>query len=89
MQGQMTLEAARARVTTTYHKLHKTLLELVAALNVIEPGGTLLEDIVITDAKAGRIRIAYVATPIQITINTPERKLILKVIENAGEDRPI
>ena len=51
MQEQATPEAARKQVTATYHKLNKTPLELVTALNVIELGGTLLEDVVITDNK--------------------------------------
>lgn len=74
---------ALTRVSSKYHKLHQSLLELVDALNVLEPGGTLIDDVTFSTKEDGKIQVAYVATPIQVTINTPERKLILKVIENS------
>lgn len=88
MQGQITPEAVRTRIVTAYRRVYKNLLELVAALNVIEPGGTLLEDVVIIDKKEGRIGITYSAVPLQVTISSEERKFILKVIEDGTAVRP-
>lgn len=82
MKGQLAPEVAEQRVTDKYKKLYKSLLELVDALNVMEPGGTLVDDVTITTKEDGRIRVAYVATPISVRINTPERTFILRVIEN-------
>jgi len=86
MKKRITNETAEIRVTTKYHQLHKSLIEFVDALNVLEPGGTLLEDVTFTTKEDGRVRIAYVATPVQVTINTSERKLILRVIEHGGDE---
>ncbi|HEU4966094.1 MAG TPA: hypothetical protein VFT53_01260 [Candidatus Saccharimonadales bacterium] len=76
-------EFAQSQVVKKYHKLYIALRELVAALNVLEPGGTLLDDIKFTAREGGGVRVAYVATPIQVAIETPERKFILKVIEHS------
>lgn len=84
MRAPVSREATQAQVATKYHKLHKSLIELVSALNVLEPGGTLLDEVAFTTKEDGRVRIAYVTTPMQVAITTPERKLILKVIELAG-----
>jgi hypothetical protein len=89
MKGQLAPEVAEARVTAKYKKLHKSLLELVDALNVMEPGGTLVDDVTITTKGDGKIRVAYVATPLQVRINTPERTFILKVIENIGDKQTV
>jgi hypothetical protein len=82
-------ETALLRVTNKYHKLYQSLLELVTALNVLEPGGTLLDDVTFTTKEDGRVQVAYAATPIQVTINTPERKLIVRVIENPDGKMPL
>lgn len=84
MRAAVSREAAQAQVTAKYRKLHKSLIELVSALNLLEPGGTLLDDVTVTTKEDGRVRIAYVTTPMQVAITTPERKFILKVIEHAG-----
>ncbi|HEU4966635.1 MAG TPA: hypothetical protein VFT53_04085 [Candidatus Saccharimonadales bacterium] len=75
-------ETVKAKVATTYKELHKSLLELVSLLNILEPGGTLAEDVFITTREDGQIRIAYVATPVSVRIRTPEQTFILKVIEH-------
>jgi hypothetical protein len=89
MRTLVSKETAEFRLVNKYHKLHSSLVELVAALNVLEPGGTLVDDVTFETKEDGRVRVAYVATPVQVTINTPERKFILRVIENPGGKQPM
>ena len=80
MKGQIDPDTAKARIAERYTKLHTSLLELVDALNIVEPGGTLAEDVHFT-TRDGSIKIAYSATPINVRIYTPECVFILRVIE--------
>lgn len=81
MHEQAAQEAARARVAAAYHKLQKNLRELVAALNILEPGGTLLEPVTIADKHEGRVQITYSTVPLQVTVSSVSRKFILKMID--------
>jgi hypothetical protein len=82
-------EMAEGRVVEKYNKLYSNLIDLVTALNVMEPGGTLVDDVVFTVNEGKKVSVAYVATPIQVTINTPERKFILRVVESPGHGNSI
>lgn len=64
-----------------YNKLYKSLIELVTALQILEPGGTLVDDVVISTREEGKVRLAYISTPVQLTIEDQDRRFILKVIE--------
>ena len=86
---QVSKEFAESQVVNKYHKLYGSLVDLIKALNVLEPGGTLLDDVTFMTKEDGKIQVAYVATPIQVTIDTPQRKMILKVIEHIGGGRPL
>lgn len=81
---EVSKEFAESQVVTKYNKLYIALVDLVSALNVLEPGGTLLDDVTFQTREDGKIRVSYVATPIMVTIKTNERKFILKVIEQAN-----
>lgn len=84
MKEPLTKENAEAKVVNKYHKLYKPLIELVDALQYLEPGGTLVDDATFTTNDKGTIRIAYVAKPIMLTIADKKRVFILRVV---GEDR--
>lgn len=77
------VEEAERKVVKKYHKLYGSLTDLVDALQKMEPGGTLVDDIAFTQKKNGKVSIAYIATPIQVTISTKERRFILRVIEHS------
>ena len=82
MKTQISREAAELKVVNKYKKLYEPLIDLVHALQLIEPGGTLVDDVVLSDPGEGRqIRIAYTAHPIMLTIQTRERAFILRVVE--------
>jgi hypothetical protein len=84
---QVSQEIAEHQVVRKYNKLYDSLLDLVTALNVLEPGGTLLDDIKFETKEDGTVRVSFVTTPIQLTVATKERTFILRVIEETG-DRP-
>lgn len=79
-------QVAENKVVKKYEKLYSSLIELVSALQILEPGGTLVDDVVISQKEEGKIRLAYVATPIQLTIEDKDRRFILRVIENNQPD---
>ena len=45
MKQPVSKETAEVRVVRKYHKLYKPLIELVDALQFLEPGGTLVNDV--------------------------------------------
>lgn len=81
MKQPLDKETAEARVIHKYHKLYKPLIELVDALQNLEPGGTLVDDVTLMENKDGSTRIAYVAKPIMLTITDKNRVFILRVVE--------
>jgi hypothetical protein len=82
MKAPISKETAELRVINKYHKLHKPLIELVDALQNLEPGGTLVDDISLINDGNGKIRIAYVAKPIMLTIQESNRAFILRIVES-------
>lgn len=82
MKQPLPQHTAEQRVVTKYHKLYKPLVELVDALQYLEPGGTLIDDVTIVDKVEGdKVRVAYTAHPVMLTIQTKDRAFILRVVE--------
>jgi hypothetical protein len=84
MKQPISKETAEARATRKFSKLYAPLVDLVDALQNLEPGGTLVDDIFISRDRKGDVRMEYIARPIALTIKSDERTMILRVIE-AGE----
>lgn len=81
MKAPISKQTAEARVVRKYQKLYKPLIELVDSLQNLEPGGTLVDDVVIKKKDSGGIRIAYAAKPVMLTIKDKDRIFMLRVIE--------
>lgn len=79
MKKQPTKEVAETRVVNKYHQLYKPLMELVDVLQDLEPGGTLVDDVVLTRDEQ-KVRIAYTAHPVMLTIQEEGRAFILRVV---------
>jgi hypothetical protein len=74
-------DQAKARVAEGYRELYRPLMELVDALQDLEPGGTLIDDAVVMRDKQ-EVRIAYVARPVMLTIRDEDKTFILRVVES-------
>ncbi len=74
---------AEARVVKKFHKLYAPLVELVDALQNLELGGTLVDDVVLDRNKTRSVSIEYVAKPISLTIKDGNKKLLLRVVDLA------
>ena len=84
MKAPLDKNTAERRVTYKYRKLYAQLMELIDALQRIEPGGTLVDDVHITNAPEGEtIRLAYAARPVMLTIKDKDRTFILRVLEES------
>lgn len=82
MKAPISKETAEARVVAKYHKLYQPLVELVDALQRLEPGGTLVDDVTFTDKPdEHKVSIAYAARPVMLTIKDKGRTFILRVLE--------
>ena len=81
MKQPVSQSTAEARVMRKYSKLYVVLIELVDALQNMEPGGTLVDEATFTKKKDGGMRIAYKARPVQLVINDGQRKFSLRVDE--------
>ena len=82
MKQPVSKETAEIRVVRKYHKLYKPLIELVDALQFLEPGGTLVNDVTFTDKpEENKVSIAYAARPIMLTIKDKGRTFILRMME--------
>jgi len=80
---------AELRVVQKYHKLYKPLIDLVDTLQRIEPGGTLVDDVTFSNKTdehgESKVRIAYVARPVMMTIKDGNRTFILRVLEEPND----
>lgn len=74
--------ASDTKIVRKYNQVYKSLTELIKAIQDSEPAGVLAEDVAVRSTNTGRIQVAYVATPIQLTITTTDRTFILKVAAN-------
>ena len=86
MKTALPQETAERRVVWKYRKLYVNLMELVDALQRIEPGGTLVDDVTITNASEGEVvRLAYAARPVMLTVKDKDRTFILRVVETSDK----
>jgi len=74
-------EIVKAKVAAKYSELCTSLFELVALLSMLEPGGTLAEDIFVA-TKEGPIRIAFVATPTSVRVRTTKQTLTVRIFDH-------
>ncbi len=81
MKAPISKEVAEARVVQKYNKLYKPLVELVDTLQILEPGGTLVDDVSFMQNDDGTVRIAYIAKPMMLTITDGDRVFILRMVE--------
>lgn len=82
MRQQPSKTRAETRVVNKYHQLYKPLIELVDALQDLEPGGTLVDSVKLgRDKTSGRINIQYTARPVILCIENDELTFILKVVD--------
>lgn len=80
MKTQPSKERAENRVVNRYHKLYKPLIELVDALQDLEPGGTVVEDVRIGRSETDKqIHIEYAARPVTLTITEDGKVFVLRV----------
>jgi len=78
-------ERAESRVVNRYHKLYVPLIELIDALQDLEPGGTLVDNVRIGRSERDKqVHIEYVAHPITLTVTEGDRTFTLRI---AGKDR--
>lgn len=78
---------AEARVVKKYHKLYAPLVELVHALQDLEPGGTLISHAEFTQMDKS-VRVEYRATPALLVINADNCKFTLNVEELSADSHP-
>ncbi|HEU4966417.1 MAG TPA: hypothetical protein VFT53_02965 [Candidatus Saccharimonadales bacterium] len=80
MKTQPSKERAESRVVNRYHKLYVPLIELIDALQDLEPGGTLVDNVKIGISEVDKkVHIEYTAHPITLTIKDGNRSFILRI----------
>ena len=85
MKTQPSKERAESRVVNRYHKLYVPLIELIDALQDLEPGGTVVDNVRIGRSESDKqVHIEYVAHPITLTVVEGDRTFTLRI---AGKDR--
>jgi hypothetical protein len=80
----MTETDARTVAAKKLIQLYTPLLELVAILHTIEPGGTLADVLTFSSEDGEWIRVEFTAMPPMLTVKNKRRKMILRVIELEG-----
>lgn len=81
MKQPLSPETANIRVVRKFNKLYVPLMELIDALQNLEPGGTLVDDVTLNRNDGGGVHIEYVAKPIMLTIKEKNRAFVLRVLE--------
>jgi len=85
MKTSPSKERAESRVINRYQRLYKPLIELIDALQDLEPGGTLVDDVKIGKSETDRkVRVEYTAHPITLTIKENDKAFVLRVIEKSA-----
>ena len=86
MKSPISKATAEARVVNKYHKLYVPLIELVNALQNLEPGGTTVDSVTLTDKPEGHtVQVEYAARPVMLTIKDKDRTFILRVVEKPSK----
>lgn len=83
MKSPVDKDTAEIRVIRKYHKVYPLIVELVDALQNLEPGGTLVDDAMFITKANGKIQMAYKARPVRMVIDDGRRKFTLRVDELA------
>jgi hypothetical protein len=90
MKKQPSKVRAETRVVHKYHQLYKPLIELVDALQDLEPGGTLVDNVTVRQVpEEHNVRIEYCARPISLTIKDNDRMFVLRVVEGYPKERKV
>ena len=86
MRKPVSQKVAEVRAARKFEQLYKPLIELIDRLQDLEPGGTLVDDIVFDRNQDGSVHIEYTAHPVSLIVKDEDKALILRVIEVS--DRP-
>jgi hypothetical protein len=70
-----------ARLVEQYDEFYPALLKMIAALESVEPGGTLTDKMVIDSKKHGKVAISYCAKPLYVTLEHAGKKYIFKIVD--------
>lgn len=77
-------ERAESRVVNRYRKLCKPLIELVDALQDLEPGGMLVDHIAISKSEHdNKIHIEYATHPVVLTIQDGNKRFTLQIADSS------
>ena len=77
-------KVAEIRAARKFQQLYVPLMELLDRLQDLEPGGTLIDDIVIDRDHQGSVHIEYTAHPISLVIKDEDKAMVLRVVD-AGD----
>lgn len=77
--------AEGARIVRNFYRLYSQLTALIEALESLEPGGTLIDDITFDNNRDGPIRIEFTAKPLMLAIRNRKRIMILRTVELTGD----
>jgi len=84
MKSNVQKQTAEARVVKKYHKIYVPLVELVQALQDLEPGSTLIDQAEFTQGDKN-LHLEYTAKPVRLMINSENKKFTL-IIEELNKD---
>lgn len=80
MRADIPKRTAEARLVKRYHKLYVPLVELVQALQDLEPGTMLIDSAEFTKTDKN-VRVEYKVKPVQLVIQDGGQKFTLSVEE--------
>lgn len=78
MKSPPNKEQAEQKVLQKYAKLHTALMEVVDALQYLEPIGTFVDQAEFKKV-AGKMSVQYKARPVQLVIEDENKRFILRV----------
>ena len=81
MKAPIDQQTAEIRLVAKFRKMYPAIIDLISALNNLEPGGTTVTDAKLTVKPTGGISVAYHAHPVRLTIVDGSRKFSLQIDE--------
>ncbi|MGW4844893.1 hypothetical protein [Nocardia brasiliensis] len=87
MKKPVSQQLAEVRAARKFEQLYKPLMELIDRLQDLEPGGTLVDDIVFDRNQDGSVHIEYTAHPVSLIVKDKDKALVLRVVDTSGRSR--
>jgi hypothetical protein len=78
---------ATIRSVRKYNAFKKATIDLIQAVQSLQPGGTIISDIAFVKDEDNTVSIQYKVQPIRLVIKDDQTHIIVTVLQDSGQDK--